>query len=151
MKVSLDWLKDFVEIEQTPAEVAEMLTMAGLEVESLEHRGHSLDSIAVSRILDILPHPNADRLSICKLDVGKKEVSVVCGAPNIATGMVVPLALPGNTLPDGTKIKESTIRGEVSCGMLLAAPPVSPSRLLWIWKTGFSRSASRPTASTAPR
>jgi len=130
MKVSLDWLKDFVEIEQTPAEVAEMLTMAGLEVEGLEHRGHSLDSIAVSRILDILPHPNADRLSICKLDVGKKEVSVVCGAPNIATGMVVPLALPGNTL---------------------ISPPVSPSRLLWIWKTGFSRSASRPTASTAPR
>jgi len=120
MKVSLNWLKDFVDIEQTPAELAEMLTMAGLEVEGLEHRGHKLDNIAVSRILDILPHPNADKLSICKLDVGKDEVSVVCGAPNIATGMLVPLALPGNTLPDGTKIKKSTIRGEVSCGMLLA-------------------------------
>jgi len=120
MKVSLNWLKDFVGIEQTHVELAEMLTMAGLEVEGLEHRGHKLDNIAVSRILDILPHPNANRLSICKLDVGKDEVSVVCGATNIATGMLVPLALPGNTLPDGTKIKESTIRGEVSCGMLLA-------------------------------
>jgi len=120
MKVSFNWLRDFVDIDQTPAELAEMLTMGGLEVEGLEHRGHGLDNIAVSRILNILPHPNADRLSICKLDVGKDEVSVVCGAPNITTGMVVPLALPGNTLPDGTKIKESTIRGEVSCGMLLA-------------------------------
>jgi phenylalanyl-tRNA synthetase beta chain len=120
MKVSLNWLKDFVEIDNTPAELADMLTMAGLEVEGLEHRGYGLDSIAVSRILDILPHPNADRLALCKLDVGKQEVSVVCGAPNIEKGMIVPLALPGTALPDGTKIKESTIRGQVSYGMLLA-------------------------------
>jgi phenylalanyl-tRNA synthetase beta chain len=120
MKVSLNWLKDFVEIEHTPAELADMLTMAGLEVEGLEHRGHGLDTITVSRILDILPHPNADRLALCKLDVGKQEVSVVCGAPNIQKGMIVPLALPGTALPDGTKIKESTIRGQASYGMLLA-------------------------------
>jgi phenylalanyl-tRNA synthetase beta chain len=120
MKLSLNWLKDFVEIEHPPADLADMLTMAGLEVEGLEHRGHNLETIAVSRILDILPHPNADRLALCKLDVGNKEVSVVCGAPNIEKGMIVPLALPGTALPDGTKIKESTIRGEVSYGMLLA-------------------------------
>jgi phenylalanyl-tRNA synthetase beta chain len=125
MKVSLNWLKDFVEIEYTPAELADMLTMAGLEVEGIEHRGYGLDTITVSRILDILPHPNADRLAVCKLDVGNKEVSVVCGAPNIEKGMAVPLALPGTALPDGTRIKESTIRGEVSCGMLLAEDEMS--------------------------
>ena len=120
MKVSLNWLKDFVEIEHTPAELADMLTMAGLEVEGLEHRSYGLDTITVSRILDILPHPNATRLAVCKLDAGNKEVSVVCGAPNIEQGMTVPLALPGTALPGGTTIKESTIRGEVSYGMLLA-------------------------------
>jgi len=120
MKVSLNWIKDFVEIEHTPAEVADMLTMAGLEVEGLEHRGYGLETIIVSRILDILPHPNADRLAVCKIDAGNKEVSVVCGAPNIEQGMIVPLALPGTELPDGNKIKETTIRGEKSYGMLLA-------------------------------
>ena len=120
MKVSLNWLKDFVEIEHPPAELADMLTMAGLEVEGVEHRGHNLETITVSRILDILPHPNADRLAVCKVDAGNKEVSVVCGAPNVQKGMIAPLALPGTALPDGTTIKESTIRGQASYGMLLA-------------------------------
>lgn len=120
MKVSLRWLKEFVEIDQAPPELAEMLTMAGLEVEGLEHKGQGLDNVTVSKILDIQPHPRADRLSICQLDAGKGEVSVVCGAPNISKGMVVPLALPGTTLPNGMRIKESKIRGELSYGMLLA-------------------------------
>ena len=120
MKVSLRWLKEFVEIDQAPPELAEMLTMAGLEVEGLEHKGQGLDNVTVSKILDIHPHPRADRLSICQLDAGKGEVSVVCGAPNISKGMVVPLALPGTTLPNGMRIKESKIRGELSYGMLLA-------------------------------
>jgi len=120
MKVSLRWLKEFVEIDQAPPELAEMLTMAGLEVEGLEHKGQGLDNVTVSKILDIQPHPRANRLSICQLDAGKGEVSVVCGAPNISKGMVVPLALPGTTLPNGMRIKESKIRGELSYGMLLA-------------------------------
>ena len=120
MKVSLRWLKEFVEIDQAPPELAEMLTMAGLEVEGLEHKGQGLDNVTVSKILDIHPHPRADRLSICQLEAGKGEVSVVCGAPNISKGMVVPLALPGTTLPNGMRIKESKIRGELSYGMLLA-------------------------------
>ena len=120
MKVSLNWLKEFVEIGQTPAELAEMLTMVGLEVEGLEHKAADLSNITVSKILDIHPHPRADRLSICQLDTGKAVVSVVCGASNISEGMVVPLALPGTTLPKGQHIKESKIRGELSYGMLLA-------------------------------
>ncbi|MBW2006358.1 MAG: phenylalanine--tRNA ligase subunit beta, partial [Deltaproteobacteria bacterium] len=86
MRVSLNWLKEFVEIEQTPGELAELLTMAGLEVEGLEQKAQNLDNVKVSRILDIKPHPQADRLSICQLDAGKETVSVVCGATNIDKG-----------------------------------------------------------------
>ena len=120
MRLSLNWLKEFVDINQTPAELAEILTMAGLEVEGIEQKGHNLNDVIVTRILDIRPHPGADRLSICQLDAGEKDVSVVCGAPNINKGDIVPLALPGTTLPDGTPIKEGRIRGQVSHGMLLA-------------------------------
>jgi len=120
MKVSLNWLKEFVEIEQTPAEVAELLTMAGLEVEGLDQKAQNLDNVKVSKILDIKPHPQADRLSICQLDAGNERALVVCGATNINKGDCVPLAPPGTTLPDGMLIKESTIRGELSQGMLLA-------------------------------
>ena len=120
MKVSLNWLKEFVDIDQTPAEVAEILTMAGLEVEGLEHKAKNLNDFNVAKILDIKPHPRADRLSICKLDAGKETVSVVCGATNINKGDFVPLALPGTSLPDGMAIKVSRIRGELSQGMLLA-------------------------------
>ncbi len=120
MKVSLNWLKEFVDIDQAPGEVAEILTMAGLEVEGIEHRAQNLCDITVARILDIKPHPRADRLCICQLDGGKEEACVVCGATNISKGDIVPLALPGIKLPDGTLIKESRIRGELSQGMLLA-------------------------------
>ncbi len=120
MKVSLNWLKEFVDIDQAPGEVAEILTMAGLEVEGIEHRAQNLCDITVARILDIKPHPRADRLCICQLDGGKEEACVVCGATNISKGDIVPLALPGMKLPDGTLIKESRIRGELSQGMLLA-------------------------------
>ena len=120
MKVSLNWLKEFVDINQTPAEVAEILTMAGLEVEGLEQKAQNLNDFNVAKILDIKPHPRADRLSICQLDAGKETVSVVCGATNINKGDFVPLALPGTSLPNGMAIKVSRIRGELSQGMLLA-------------------------------
>jgi len=120
MRVSLNWLKEFVEIEQTPAEVAELLTMDGLEVEGLEQKAQNLDNVKVSKILDIKPHPQADRLSVCQLDAGNERACVVCGATNINKGDFVPLAPPGTTLPDGMLIKKSTIRGELSQGMLLA-------------------------------
>ncbi len=125
MKISFNWLKEFVDIEKNPAELADMLTMAGLEVEGLEHRGNGLDGILIARILDIRPHPKADRLSICRMNTGKEEVSVVCGAPNIKENDLVPLALPGTMLPDGSSIKQTHIRGEASQGMLLAEDEMS--------------------------
>jgi phenylalanyl-tRNA synthetase beta chain len=94
--------------------------MAGLEVEGLEHKAQNLNDINVAKILDIKPHPRADRLSICQLDAGKETVSVVYGATNINKGDFVPLALPGTSLPGGMAIKVSRIRGELSQGMLLA-------------------------------
>jgi phenylalanyl-tRNA synthetase beta chain len=94
--------------------------MAGLEVEGLEHKAQNLNEYKVARILDIKPHPRADRLSVCQVDTGKEEASVVCGARNISKDDLVPLALPGTTLPNGVPIKESRIKGEISQGMLLA-------------------------------
>jgi len=120
MKVSLNWLKEHVDIELSPEDLGHLLTMAGLEVEGLEVVGQNLDDILVARILEVSPHPNADRLSLCRVDTGSEIISVVCGAPNASEGVLAPLILPGGKLPDGTKMKESRIRGEVSKGMLLA-------------------------------
>jgi len=120
MKVSLNWLKEHVDIELSPEDLGHLLTMAGLEVEGIEVVGQNLDDILVARILEVSPHPNADRLSLCRVDTGTDIISVVCGAPNASEGVLAPLILPGGKLPDGTKMKESRIRGEISKGMLLA-------------------------------
>ncbi|MBW2283496.1 MAG: phenylalanine--tRNA ligase subunit beta [Deltaproteobacteria bacterium] len=120
MIVSLNWLRDYVDIQLPPDEIGRLLTMIGLEVEGMEAFGRSLDSIIVSRILSVEPHPQVERLSVCRVDAGEKSLSVVCGAPNLEPGVLVPLALPGVRLPDGTEIRESDIRGVVSEGVLLA-------------------------------
>ncbi len=120
MRVSLNWLKDYVVIDMSAQDLAERLTMSGLEVEALEPLGQSLEEILVAKILSIRRHPDADRLFICHMDMGDGEVPVVCSAPNLETGAMVPLALPGTQLPGGMVVEESQIRGERSVGMLLA-------------------------------
>ncbi|MEW6664268.1 MAG: phenylalanine--tRNA ligase subunit beta [Thermodesulfobacteriota bacterium] len=120
MRVSLNWLKDFVSIDMSPRELAERMTMSGLEVESLEPVGQSLGDIVAARILTIRPHAQADRLFVCEVDVGGRTLPVVCSAPNLAEGAVVPMALPGTRLPAGMTVEESIIRGSRSVGMLLA-------------------------------
>jgi len=120
MKVSLNWLKDYVDIELPPSELGQRLTMIGLEVGGIEAVGQSLEDIVVARILEVTPHPKADHLSLCLVDTGREQVQVVCGAPNVEKDALAPLALPDVVLPDGTLIKESKIRGETSTGMLLA-------------------------------
>jgi phenylalanyl-tRNA synthetase beta chain len=94
MKVSLNWLKEHVDISLSPDELAHVLTMAGLEVEGIEVVGQNLDHILVARILEVRSHPNADRLSLCQVDTGTDIVQVVCGAPNAAEGVLAPLILP---------------------------------------------------------
>ncbi|NVM23018.1 MAG: phenylalanine--tRNA ligase subunit beta [Desulfobacterales bacterium] len=118
MKVSLSWLKDYVTIDVDAAELAEALTMAGLEVEALTDRYGYLDRVVVGRIVEIAAHPHADTLSVCSVDVGDGIKPVVCGAANIKKGAFVPVALPGARLPSGDTIKAGHIRGQPSEGML---------------------------------
>lgn len=118
MKVSISWLKNYVPIEIDVADLAEALTMAGLEVDSVQDRYGFLNTVRVARIESIEPHPNADKLKIVRIDSGSSKVRVVCGAPNVRSDMRVPWAMPGTTLPDGTVIAKSVIRGEASEGML---------------------------------
>jgi phenylalanyl-tRNA synthetase beta chain len=118
MKVSLSWLRDYVTVDRDVADVAEALTMAGLEVEALVDRYAYLDGVVVGRIVEIAPHPDADKLSLCKVDIGTETKAIVCAAANISEDDLVPVALPGVELPGIGKIEPGRIRGEVSEGML---------------------------------
>jgi phenylalanyl-tRNA synthetase beta chain len=118
MKVSLNWLKEYVSIDIPPQELADRLTMAGLEVEAVVDRYQYLNTVLVGRISAISPHPKADNLKLCDVDLGDRTLSVVCGAPNAKVNMKAPCALPGTSLPSGLTVQENTIRGIVSAGML---------------------------------
>lgn len=118
MKVPLNWLKEYVDIEISVEKLADLLTMAGLEVEEVIYPFSYLDKVVTGRIHKIKPHPNADKLRICVIDTGKNHYEVVCGAPNIKEGLIIPLALPGCTLPSGLEVSSTEIRGIDSWGML---------------------------------
>jgi phenylalanyl-tRNA synthetase beta chain len=125
MKLSLNWLKEFSFVKHSVAEIVEALTFAGVEVEGVEQRGADLDKVIVAEIESFEPHPNADRLSVCRVNDGSGLArQIVCGARNFRAGDKVALALPGAVLPDGAKIKVSKLRGVESEGMLC-----SPSEL----------------------
>jgi phenylalanyl-tRNA synthetase beta chain len=118
MQVSLSWLKDYIPIEMDTADLAQVLTMVGFEVESASNRYAYLDLVYVARIVEVIPHPNAEALKICRVDTGTDTLSVVCGAPNAERGMLAPLALPGTVFPEGWALAKSVIRGQASEGML---------------------------------
>jgi len=118
MLVSLKWLRDYVDIDVPAAELAERLTMAGLEVDSLNEKEPAFHGVRVARILSLKPHPHADHLSLCEVTTGEFTYPIVCGAGNIRVGDTVPLALVGATLPGELAIRSSRIRGELSEGML---------------------------------
>lgn len=126
MKISYTWLKDYLQFDQSPQEVAEILTLTGLEVEEITQIGSSLSGVVVGEVLTAIPHPNADRLRICTVNTGSSVHQIVCGAPNVAAGQKVPVATVGSVLPvilpDGSQleIKKSKIRGEISEGMICA-------------------------------
>ncbi|MBU0597601.1 phenylalanine--tRNA ligase subunit beta [Patescibacteria group bacterium] len=121
MYLSLNWLKDFVRFKQTPEQVAEVLTLGGFEVDKIEYKGKDLENIIVGQIKTIVSHAEADKLVVCKVDVGRKELlNIVCGARNIKPGHKVPVALAGIKLPNGLKIERRRIRGVDSEGMLCA-------------------------------
>ncbi len=118
MIVTYNWLKEFVDFDLPPAELADLLTMLGLEVERMEPRGEGMDSVVVAQVLEKIPHPNADKLSLCKVNNGLEILDIVCGARNFTAGDKVVLAQIGAVLPGDFRIKRSKIRGEESCGML---------------------------------
>ncbi len=118
MKVTLNWLKEYVAIDLSPEELSHRLTMAGLEVDAMERLGEGCDSVIVARLAEVRPHPEADRLTLCTVETGSVTLQVVCGATNHKAGDLVALAQVGSELPGGFKIKKSKIRGQDSNGML---------------------------------
>jgi phenylalanyl-tRNA synthetase beta chain len=119
MKFSVNWLREFVALPERIEDLAELLTLAGVEIEAIEQRGANIDKIVVAQITASSQHPNADRLTVCQVDDGTgQNRQIVCGATNYRVGDKVPLALPGATLPNGSKIRQSKLRGVESEGML---------------------------------
>jgi phenylalanyl-tRNA synthetase beta chain len=118
MKVSLSWLQEYVPLVDGVEALAEKLTMVGLEVDTVEDRFRFLGTVQVARVESVTPHPNADKLQCCTVSTGENRAEVICGAPNVAAGQLVPLALPGTVLPDGREIRSATIRGVASQGMI---------------------------------
>jgi len=122
MKISETWLREWVDPDLDSAALTHRLTMLGLEVDSVEPVAPELSAVVVGKVLEVAPHPNADRLSVCTVDAGGKEpLSIVCGAANVQAGEHYPVAMIGATLPGGLKIKRSKLRGEVSEGMLCSS------------------------------
>ncbi len=118
MKVTWGWLGDWVDLPPTPQELAHALAMRGFPVQSIEQTVSLDPSIIVGKVLEVAPHPNADRLRLCAVDVGSARLSIVCGATNVAAGQSVAVAQVGSRLPDGTKLRKSKIRGVESEGMI---------------------------------
>ncbi|MGH2975878.1 MAG: phenylalanine--tRNA ligase subunit beta, partial [Solirubrobacterales bacterium] len=122
MRVPYSWLREHCDPGTGPAELAERLAMTGTEVERVLTVGPpSAEGFVVGRVLTAEPHPNADRLRVCSVDAGDGERTIVCGAPNVAAGQTVPVALPGATLPGGQKIGKAKLRGVESAGMICAS------------------------------
>lgn len=118
MKFSVNWLRELTPFTWSAQELAERLTMAGVELEGTEVQGQGMENVVVAQILKSEQHPNADRLSVCEVDVGSGKKQIVCGAKNYKVGDKVPLALPGAKLPNGMEIKRSKLRGVESDGMM---------------------------------
>jgi phenylalanyl-tRNA synthetase beta chain len=123
MKVPLPWLREYCDPGLDALAIEERLTMTGTKVEAILHNGvPSAENFVVGHVLEAEKHPDADRLKVCKVDLGPDEgpATIVCGAPNVDAGMTVAVARPGAVMPDGTKLKQAKLRGVVSEGMILA-------------------------------
>lgn len=118
MNLSMKWLSDYVDVNVTPREYAEALTMSGSKVEGYEIEGEEITNVVVGKILSVEKHPDADKLVVCSVDVGTETIQIVTGATNVYAGALVPVALNGSTLPGGVKIKKGKLRGVESNGMM---------------------------------
>ncbi len=122
MKLSKLWLREWVNFSLTEQELADQLTLAGLEVDAISPVAGEFSNVVVAQVLSTRPHPNADKLTLCEVNINTdKSLAIVCGASNVRAGLKVALAMVGAQLPGGLKIKESKLRGELSQGMLCSA------------------------------
>ena len=118
MKLSMNWLRELVDLPDDVQAVCERLTLLGLEVEEVSHVELAFPGVVIGHVLDAQPHPDADRLRVCQVDVGDETLGIVCGAPNVRQGLRVAVATVGAVLPGDFTIKKSKIRGQVSMGMI---------------------------------
>ena len=133
MDLPMSWLSDYTDITGvTPKEYSDKMTMSGSKVEGVENLGKDIDKVVVGKVLECEMHPDSDHLHVCMVDVGEGEpIQIVCGAPNVAVGQKVPVALNGAILPEGIKIKKGKLRGVMSNGMICSHDElgIEPSRL----------------------
>ena len=133
MNLPMSWLSDYTDITGvSPKEYADKMTMSGSKVEGVENLGAEIDKVVVGKVLTCEMHPDSDHLHVCSVDVGEEEpIQIVCGAPNVAVGQKVPVALNGAVLPGGIKIKKGKLRGVMSNGMICSHEEmgIEPSRL----------------------
>lgn len=122
MLVPVKWLREYVDIDNIDIEIlSDRLVMSGSKVEAVETLGQGIEQVVVGKILEIRPHPNADKLSVTKVDIGNEVIQIVTGATNIKEGNYVPIVLAGGLLPEGVEIKKGKLRGEESNGMMCSA------------------------------
>jgi phenylalanyl-tRNA synthetase beta chain len=121
VKVPHSWLKSYCDPGLSSEEIGELLAMHSIELERISHTGTSTaDAFVVGLVVSAEQHPNADRLRVCEVETGGSVQTIVCGAPNVAAGQTVAVALPGAVMPDGTKLKKAKLRGIESAGMILS-------------------------------
>lgn len=118
MKASIEWLKEYSDIDVDSVKLGDILTMTGSKVETIEQKGNDIKNVVVGKILEIKKHEDSDHLVVTQVDLGNEKVQIVTGADNIKEGDIVPIAKDGSELPGGVKIKKGLLRGVESCGMM---------------------------------
>lgn len=118
MKASIEWLKDYSDIDIDSVKLGDILTMTGSKVETIEQKGNDIKNVVVGKILEIKKHEDSDHLVVTQVDLENEKVQIVTGADNIKVGDIVPIAKDGSELPGDIKIKKGMLRGVESCGMM---------------------------------
>lgn len=118
MKASIEWLKEYSDIDVDAKELGDILTMTGSKVETIDSRGNDIKNVVIGKVLSVEKHPDSDHLVICQVALGDEKVQIVTGAPNVNAGDIVAVAKDGSELPGGVKIKKGMLRGVESCGMM---------------------------------
>ncbi len=156
MRVPVSWLTEYVDPGLSAEELADLLSMRAVDVERVTRIGvPATDGFVVGRVVSAEKHPNADRLSVTEVDTGDGTRTIVCGAPNVAAGQTVPVALPGAVLPGGQELGRAKLRGVESNGMILSETELQlgddADGIMVLGEAGRARHARSPRSSRSPR